>query len=137
MIVEGGDIYGDGVNVAARLEAKAEPGGICASRAVFEQVKNRLKMDHVDLGELSAKNIAEPIHVFRIRAGQSAPAGKSESRGPKPPRLEEARGSIAVFPFDSLSPDPSDAYLADEAGAHRPSTFEIRRIAGGARRRAR
>ncbi|MEM7222631.1 MAG: tetratricopeptide repeat protein [Pseudomonadota bacterium] len=109
VIVEGGDIYGDGVNVAARLEAKAEPGGICASRAVFEQVKNRLKMDHLDLGELEAKNIAEPIHAFRIRAGQ----GTAERRAPKPPRLEEARGSIAVFPFDSLSPDPSDAYLAD------------------------
>ncbi len=105
VIVEGEDIYGDGVNVAARLEGLAEPGGICASRSVFEQIKNRLDLDHVDLGELAVKNIAEPVHAYRIQSRQAATGA--------PPRLEEARGSIAVFPFDSLSPDPEDAYLAD------------------------
>ena len=112
VIVEGDDIYGDGVNVAARLESLAEPGGICASRSVFEQVKNRLEVAHQDLGALTVKNIAEPVHAFRILGG-GVPAPTAAKEQAKPPRLEEARGSIAVFPFDSLSPDPEDAYLAD------------------------
>ena len=112
VIVEGDDIHGDGVNVAARLEAKAEPGGICAARSVFEQVKNRLALKGEDLGELSVKNIAEPIHAYRIRPAETPAAGRSAAPA-TPPRIDEARGSIAVFPFESLSPDPSDAYLAD------------------------
>jgi len=112
VIVAGEDIYGDGVNVAARLEAHADPGGICAARAVFEQVRHRLELDYQDLGELTVKNIVEPIHAYRLLKGQ-APAAAPEPARAKPPRPEEARGSIAVFPFDSLSPDPSDAYLAD------------------------
>jgi adenylate cyclase len=112
VIVQGEDIYGDGVNVAARLEARARPGGICASRAVFEQVRNRVEMDYEDLGELTVKNIVQPIHAYQLLKGQAASAAPSTARA-KPPRLEEARGSIAVFPFDSLSPDPGDAYLAD------------------------
>ena len=112
VIVEGGDIYGDGVNVAARLEANATPGGICASRAVFEQVRNRVEMDYEDLGELTVKNIVQPIHAYQLLKGQ-APASEPGPARAKPPRLEEARGSIAVFPFDNLSPDAGDAYLAD------------------------
>ena len=112
VIVEGEDIHGDGVNVASRLEGLAEPGGICASRSVFEQIKNRLDLDHIDLGELAVKNIAEPVHAYRISSKQAPPIGRSSERA-SPPRLEEARGSIAVFPFDSLSPDADDAYLAD------------------------
>jgi len=117
VIVEGEEIYGDGVNVAARLETVAEPGGICASRAVVEQIGNRLALDCEDLGPLKVKNIAEPVHAFRIR---SAGAGADQPRLParrRPPRPEEARGSIAVFPFASLSPDSSDAYLADGIAA--------------------
>lgn len=112
VIIEGDDIHGDGVNVATRLEGLAEPGGICASRAVFEQIRNRLDLDHVDLGERAVKNIAEPVHAYRIRSKQATPSRRPSDQ-PAPPRLEEARGSIAVFPFDSLSPDPDDAYLAD------------------------
>ncbi len=112
VIVEGGDIYGDGVNVAARLEARAGAGGICASRAVFEQVRHRLELNHEDLGELTVKNIVEPIHAYQLLKGQAPASVPGEGRA-KPPRLEEARGSIAVFPFDSLSPDQDDAYLAD------------------------
>ncbi len=112
VIVEGDDIHGDGVNVAARLESLAEPGGICAARSVFEQIKNRLDLDHIDLGELAVKNIAEPVHAYRI-SGRQAPLGRRSVDPATPPRLEEARGSIAVFPFDSLSPDADDAYLAD------------------------
>jgi class 3 adenylate cyclase/TolB-like protein len=127
VIVEGEDIYGDGVNVAARLEAKARPGGICASRAVFEQVRNRVEMDYEDLGELMVKNIVQPIHAYQLLKGQAPAIAANAPNAPnapneegaegaaraKPPRLEEARGSIAVFPFDSLSPDAGDAYLAD------------------------
>lgn len=140
VIIEGDDIHGDGVNVAARLEGLAEPGGICASRAVFEQIRNRLDLDHIDLGERTVKNIAEPVHAYRISSKQ-APPERGAADVPTPPRLEEARGSIAVFPFDSLSPDPDDAYLADGIAmeiigmlsrvpdlrvASRPATFAYR-----------
>ena len=112
VIIEGDDIHGDGVNVAARLEGLAEPGGICASRSVFEQIRNRLDLDHIDLGELEVKNIAEPVHAYRI-ADTPLPHGDKQAGQATPPRPEEARGSIAVFPFQSLSPDADDAYLAD------------------------
>ena len=112
VIVERDDIYGDGVNIAARLEGLAEPGGICASRSVFEQIRNRLDLDAVDLGDLTVKNIAEPVHAYRILIGQAEAADRSSPRA-TPPRPEQARESIAVFPFESLSPDPNDAYLAD------------------------
>ncbi len=111
VMVEGDDIYGDGVNVAARLEAMAEKGGICVARAVFEQIRKRLELDYEDLGERAAKNIAEPIHAYRI--GVAPPAANGPARRAKPPKPGEARGSIAVFPFDSLSPAADDAYLAD------------------------
>lgn len=112
VIVEGEDIYGDGVNVAARLESLAEPGAILASRSVFEQVKNRLDLDHTDLGQMALKNITEPVHAYRIGTGLTSPRGQL-SAPVSPPRAEEARASIAVFPFDRLSPDAEDAYLAD------------------------
>ena len=67
MIVENDDIFGDGVNVAARLEAIAEPGGICVSAAVRDQVGDRLDVGFEDLGEQSVKNISRPIRVFRVR----------------------------------------------------------------------
>ena len=67
VIVEDGDIFGDGVNVAARLEAIAEPGGICVSAAVREQVGDRLDVGFEDLGEHTVKNITRPIRVFRVR----------------------------------------------------------------------
>lgn len=112
VLVEGDDIYGDGVNVAARLEGLAEPGGIRISGTVFEHTRNKLNIKFEDLGEQEVKNIAEPLRVYRILTGEAGLPGGLSPR-PKPPRLEQARGSIAVFPFDSLSPDPDDAYLAD------------------------
>ena len=140
VIIEGQDIHGDGVNVAARLEGMAEPGGICASRAVFEQIRNRLDLDHIDLGERPVKNIAEPVHAYRIFGRQAPPDRRSSTRA-TPPRLEEARGSIAVFPFDSLSRGDDDGYLAEGIAAEiismlsrvpdlrvasRPATFDYR-----------
>jgi len=115
VLVDDGDIYGDGVNVAARLEGLAEPGCICLSATVHEHVGNKVDVPFEDLGEQMLKNIASPLHVYQIRLG-SAPAAERparESGHEAPPRLEQARGSIAVFPLDSLSPDPDDAYLAD------------------------
>ena len=112
VLVEGDDIYGDGVNVAARLEGLAEPGGICISGTVYEHTHKKLDVKFEDLGKQEVKNIAEPLRVYRILSG--APARNvGRSTRPTPPRLEQAWGSIAVFPFDSLSSDPDDAYLAD------------------------
>ncbi|MBI3800759.1 MAG: tetratricopeptide repeat protein [Deltaproteobacteria bacterium] len=88
VMVEGEQIYGDGVNIAARLEALAEGGGICVSRVVYEQVKNKLALRYEDLGEQQVKNIAEPVRVWRIRTEESgSPA--SEVRSP----ASEVQGS--------------------------------------------
>jgi hypothetical protein len=77
VVVEGGRIYGDGVNIAARIESLAEPGGICASGTVHEHVKNKLALRYEDLGEQVVKNIAEPVRVYRVKwetEGRSAQA---------------------------------------------------------------
>ncbi len=112
VLVDGNDIYGDGVNVAARLEALSEPGGVCVSETVWEHTHNKLDLAFEDLGEQRFKNIAEPLRIYRIPLDHTR--GKEEPVvEAAPPRVEQARGSIAVFPFDSLSPDPEDTYLAD------------------------
>ena len=112
VIVEGDDIYGDGVNIAARLETLAPPGGLCISRPVYEQVRKRLDFTYRDLGEQTVKNIAEPVHAFVVESGQ-APASPWPTGLARPPRPESARASLAVLPFDSLSPDAGGSYLAD------------------------
>ena len=106
---EGERIYGDGVNIAARLEALAEPGGICVSDLVQSQVRGKLDIDYEDLGERELRNITEPVHVYRVRAERAST--------PAPPRatLEEApRGtrSLAVLPLDNLG-SPEQEYVAD------------------------
>ena len=112
VLVEGDDIYGDGVNVAARLEALAEPGGISISQSVYDQTHGKLDAQFEDLGDKAVKNFDDPLRVYRIVLGGEARRPGRAAR-PTPPRLEQARGSIAVFPFDSLSPDPDDAFIAD------------------------
>lgn len=114
VIVDQNDIFGDGVNVAARLEALAEPGGICASGAVRDQVGDRLDgVQFDDLGEQSVKNIARPIRVFRIRLAE-VPAGLPDGSNTAltPPGVSK-KPSIAVLPFANMSGDPEQEFFAD------------------------
>lgn len=112
VLVDGDDLYGDGVNVAARLEGLSDPGGVCISETVFEHTRNKLDVLVDELGEQEVKNMAQPLRFYRLLL-ENQPADGKGARKPTPPRIEQARGSIAVFPFDSLSPDPNDAYIAD------------------------
>ncbi|MEE9131467.1 MAG: adenylate/guanylate cyclase domain-containing protein, partial [Phycisphaerales bacterium] len=108
VIVEGDDIYGDGVNIAARLEGLAEPGGICVARNVFDQVKGKVDTAFEDLGERKVKNIAEPLRVYSVRPGNSdRPARAMEDALALP-----QRPSIAVLPFENMSADPEQEFFA-------------------------
>ena len=109
IIIEDGDIFGDGVNIAARLEALAEPGGICLSAAAHEQVRDRLDIAFEDRGEQQVKNIARPVHIYVV-----APGGSSRATTPPAPRLAlPDKPSIAVLPFDTMSGERDLSYLAD------------------------
>jgi adenylate cyclase len=138
VIVEGDDLYGDGVNIAARIEALADPGGVFVSNTVYDQVRDRLPFLFEDLGEHQLKNIARPLRVYRVRPQSPLPdpplpgldpgiAGEGSARSePKPAGL--ARGaragaepplplpdkpSIAILPFANLSGDPEQEYFVD------------------------
>jgi adenylate cyclase len=115
VIVEPEDIFGDGVNIAARLEALAEPGGICISRVVRDQIRDKLPYRFEDVGEQSVKNMVRPIRVFRIRfdAETKAPAIEAPDAVSKSPLLLPDQPSIAVLPFANLSGDPEQEYFAD------------------------
>ncbi len=120
VVVEGGDLYGDGVIIAVRLQAMAEPGGVCLSGSVQEQVANKLPLEFDDLGLCDMKNIARPVRVFR-----------THSRSPRPrpvptqPR-QSTRASIAVLPFVNLSGDPQQQYFCD--GITEDITTELARF---------
>ena len=105
VIAEPNDIYGDGVNVAARLEGLAEPGGICVSRVVRDQVRDKLDFAFEDMGEQQVKNIARPVRVYRIPLAEMA-----RTKAPLP--LPD-KPSIAVLPFTNMSGDPEQEYFAD------------------------
>jgi TolB-like protein/class 3 adenylate cyclase len=111
VIAEENDIYGDGVNVAARLEALAEPGGICVSRVVRDQVRDRLDCTLEDLGEQQVKNIARPVRVYRV--GDRTAHIEQPSPAPPPPLPLPDKPSMAVLPFQNMSGDPDQEYFAD------------------------
>jgi adenylate cyclase len=113
VIVEDDDIFGDGVNVAARLEALAEPGGICVSGAVRDQVGDRLDdIAFEDIGDQSVKNIARPIRVFRIRLESAATAPEAMKDASVATTLSR-KPSIAVLPLANMSGDPEQEFFAD------------------------
>jgi TolB-like protein len=105
VMVEGGDLYGDGVNVAARLQELADPGGICLSGTVREHIDKKLALAFDDLGPREIKNMARPIQVFRI-ALDDLPAPEASRTGASKP-------SIAVLPFTNMSGDPDQQYFSD------------------------
>jgi len=108
IIVEDGDIFGDGVNLAARLEGLAEPGGICVSARVRSDATGKVDVVFDDLGDQQVKNIARPVHVFSIRLGSGAVSA------PAPPPLAlPGKPSIAVLPFQNMSGDAEQEYFAD------------------------
>src|SRR4051794_17120829 len=114
IISDANDIYGDGVNVAARLEALAEPGGIMVSRNVYDQVRDKLSFGFEDMGEQTVKNIARPIGVHRISLSESAaPLVVKSAAATSKIELLTDRPSIAVLPFDNISGDPEQEYFAD------------------------
>ena len=112
IIIDDNDIFGDGVNIAARLEALAEPGGICVSRMVRDQVRDKLAIAFEDMGEQQVKNIARPVRAYRAVLAESAerPSILSDMAAPRP--LPD-RPSIAVLPFINVSGDPEQEYFVD------------------------
>jgi adenylate cyclase len=114
VIVEGDDIFGDGVNVAARLEGIAEPGGICISAAVRDQVGDRLEVAYEDLGEQQVKNINRPVHVFKVVVDGQTPHVAGVASIAQPTQQKDARKpSIAVLPFINMSGDAEQEFFAD------------------------
>jgi len=109
VMAEGDDIYGDGVNLAARLESLAEPGGICISEDAFRQLRGKLDLAWDDMGPQVLKNISAPVGVYRLRprpaAAESSSSGRSPTGGEKP--------AVAVLPFANMSGDPEQEYFSD------------------------
>ncbi len=105
VMIEGGDVYGDGVNVAARLEGMAEPGGVLVSGTAFDYVKNKVDVGFEDLGTQPLKNIAEPVRVYRVTGTPQVALAASRPATDKP--------SIAVLPFTNMSVEPEQQYFSD------------------------
>ena len=126
VIVEEHDIFGDGVNVAARIEALADAGGVFVSNTVYDHVRDRLRFVFEDLGEQQVKNIARPVRVYRVR--------DAAAKSPAPLTLPPDKPSVAVLPFANMSSDPEQEFFSDgiaediiTALSRYPSLFVIAR----------
>jgi len=113
VIVEGDDLYGDGVNIAARLEALAEPGGIYVSEVVHQSIGTKLDLDFEDLGEHQVKNIARAVHVYRVRFVNETAEPEQTDAGAEARLAIPHKPSIAVLPFTNMSGDPDQEFFSD------------------------
>ena len=126
VIVEPHDIFGDGVNIAARLESIAEPGGVCISFAVYDHVRGKVDVEFADLGEQNLKNIERPVRVYVVVWDAPDPARHTDRS--RPGALSPRRLSIVVLPFANLSGDPEQDYFVD--GVTESLTTDLSRISG-------
>jgi len=121
ILIEGDDILGDGVNVAARLEGIAEPGGICVASSAYEQVRGKVPVEFTDLGEQTFKNIARPIRAYAVALNANATQTV-------PPLSSAPRLSVVVLPFANIGGDPEQEYFVD--GVTESLTTDLSRING-------
>jgi TolB-like protein/class 3 adenylate cyclase/Tfp pilus assembly protein PilF len=120
-----GDLMGDGVNIAARLEGVCEAGGVCLSEDAYRQVRDRLREPFVDLGERALKNIARPVRVYVLTSNS---VGEAATAKAKPDRREPPRLSLVVLPFANIGGDPEQEYFVD--GVTESLTTDLSRISG-------
>jgi TolB-like protein len=123
MVESDGDLMGDGVNIAARLEGIAEPGGICLSEDAWRQVRDKVSEQFIDFGNKELKNIARPVRVYSFNGRHESGSGSPAAEKPGPPRL-----SIVVLPFANIGGDPDQDYFVD--GVTESLTTDLSRIAG-------
>lgn len=113
VVVEPDDIYGNDINIAARLESLAQPGGICISERVYSEIRNKVDMQFNSIGQQWLKNISEPIHVYQSNLDSDTPPTAAESFSSQPPHEILDRPSIAILPFTNLIPNRDKQYLVD------------------------
>ena len=124
VLIEGDDILGDGVNIAARLEALCEPGGVLISGAAYEHIRGRIDAEFVDLGEKDLKNIARPVRTYALAIGAPSALSSTLAASPTGPW----RFSIVVLPFANMSSDPEQQYFVD--GVTENLTTDLSRLLG-------